>query len=144
MRGAGPRRLLRALVAEWQAALRLARRRRHRRERRSSLRRGGAAMIAEGDLLTIPQVQRLLPLARSTIYALIDTGRLPAYRVQAAGGGRGRVLVAKADLEAFVAGTRQAATRAPTVPDADALLAKVRARAGKATPQDHAGQRFTT
>ena len=62
--------------------------------------------LAEGDLLTIPQVQRLLPLGRSTIYGLVARGALPSYRVGATGGGRGRVLVARADLEAFIEKSR--------------------------------------
>ena len=78
--------------------------------------------LAEGDLLSVPQVQRLLPLARSTIYALVESGALPCYRIGAAGGGRARVLVHKADLMTFIERARQAATRAPVRVDVDQIL----------------------
>ncbi len=82
--------------------------------------------LREGDFLTVAQVLRIVPLSKSTIYALIDSGQLPSHRVSAAGSRRGRVLIAKADLEAFIEGSRQAATRAPVRVDVDGLLRKVR------------------
>jgi excisionase family DNA binding protein len=82
--------------------------------------------LEEGDLLTIEQVRRLLPLGRSTIYALVKTGQLPCYRVRAAGSRRGRLLIARRDLEAYLDRARQAAPRAPTRVDVDGLLRKVR------------------
>ncbi len=85
----------------------------------------------EGDLLTAAQVLRLPPVGRSTVYQLVDEGRLPACRVRTAGSRRGRVLIARADLEAFLAGARQAAPRAATTRvDVDGLLDKVRERCG--------------
>ena len=83
-------------------------------------------MLAEGDLLTIAQVQKLVPLARSTIYALVASGELPSFRVRAAGGGRGRVLVSRRDLEAFIERARDTRPVPPVRVDADALLKKVR------------------
>ncbi len=83
-------------------------------------------MIREGDLLTVAQVLRIVPLGKTTVHALIDSGQLPSYRVSAAGSRRGRVLIARADLEAFLAGARQAATRAPVRVDVDKLLERVR------------------
>ncbi len=85
--------------------------------------------LAEGDLLTIPAALRLLPVSRSMLYALIAEGQIPAVRVRSAGSRRPRLLVHRDDLAAYVARARQAATRAPTRPDADALLAKVRRKA---------------
>ena len=82
--------------------------------------------LRTGDLLTVAEVLRIVPIGRSTVYALIDSGQLPSYRVSVAGSRRGRVLIAKADLEAFLAGARQAATRAPTHVDVDQLLKQVR------------------
>jgi len=84
--------------------------------------------LREGDLLTIPQALALVPMGRSTLYALLRVGTLPHYRVRAPTAPRGRILIARADLEAFVAGARQAAPRAPVRPDADAVLARVRRR----------------
>ena len=85
-------------------------------------------MLADGDLLTVQQVQKILPVGRSTLYALIESGQLPHHRVSAAGARRGRVLVARRDLEAFIAKARQAATRAPVRVDVDAIRDRVRRR----------------
>jgi excisionase family DNA binding protein len=84
--------------------------------------------LAPGDLLTVHEALRLLPVGRATLYRLIEEGQIPCYRVQALGSRRGRVLVHRADLEAFVARARHGATRAPVPPDVDALLDRVRAR----------------
>ncbi len=82
--------------------------------------------LSEGDFLTVAEVLRIVPLSKTSVYALVDSGQLPSYRVSVAGSRRGRVLVAKADLEAFIEGARQAATRAPVRVDVDGLLRKVR------------------
>ncbi len=82
--------------------------------------------LREGDFLTVPQVLKIVPLSKTTIYALLHSGQLPCYRVSVAGSRRGRVLIAKADLEAFLAGARQAATQAPVRVDVDGLLQRVR------------------
>ncbi len=82
--------------------------------------------LAPGDLLSIPQVQKIVPLGRTTLYELVESGRLPAYRVTTASGGRGRVLVHRRDLEAFVPESRLTATRAPVRVDVDGLRRKVR------------------
>ncbi len=79
-----------------------------------------------GDFLTVAQILRIVPLGKTTVYALIDSGQLPSYRVSVAGSRRGRVLIAKADLEAFLVGARQAATPAPVRVDVDGLLRRVR------------------
>jgi len=84
--------------------------------------------LREGDLLTVPQALRLVPVGKATLYRLIEEGQIPCCRVRAFGSRRGRVLVLRADLEAFVQRTRQAAPRAPVAPDVDALLSRVRAR----------------
>ena len=89
--------------------------------------------LAPGDLLTVPQALKILPVGRSTLYQLIDEGRLPAFRVTTARGGRGRVLVHRRDLEAFLEGARYTAPGAPTrrvSVNADDLLAKIRRRTG--------------
>lgn len=86
--------------------------------------------LREGDLLTVPQALAVMPVGRSTLYTLLDSGQLPHYRVKAPGSRRGRVLIAKADLGAFLAGSRHEARRAPVGVDADAVLARVRGRNG--------------
>ena len=85
-----------------------------------------AGTLAPGDLLTVRQALAIVPLGRSTIYALIDSGQLPHYRVSAAGSRRGRILVARSDLQAFIDRARQTRPRAPTAVDVDGLLRKVR------------------
>ena len=82
--------------------------------------------LEPGDLLTIVQVLRLVPVARSTIYQLIASGDLPCHRVSTAESRRGRILIARRDLEAFVATTRQTATRTRPRVNVDDLLQKVR------------------
>ncbi len=83
--------------------------------------------LVPGDLLSIEQVRCLLPLGRSSIYALIENGELPYHRFRAAGGGRGRIFVHRADLEAYVVRARQTAPRPATRRvDVDGLLKKVR------------------
>ena len=55
-----------------------------------------------GDLLTIRQALVILPVGRSTIYSLVEEGQIPSIRVGCAGSRRGRILVARADLEKFI------------------------------------------
>ena len=62
--------------------------------------------LTPGDLLTVSQVLKILPLGRSTIYGLVARGALPSYRPGAAGGGRGRILIHRTDLEAFIERSR--------------------------------------
>ena len=83
-------------------------------------------MLAGGDLVNVRQALELLPVGRSTLYALIDSGQIPHLRVSSARSRRGRILIARRDLEAFLEGARQAATRAPGRVDVDGLLRKVR------------------
>ncbi len=83
-------------------------------------------MVARGDYLTIQQVLDVLPVGKSTLYALVDSGQLPHHRVAAVGSRRGRILVSRADLAEYLESTRQAATRAPVRVDVDDLLEKVR------------------
>jgi len=91
--------------------------------------------LRESDLMTVPQALRLLPIGRSTMYALIDSGDLPSCRVGALGSRRGRVLIHRADLEAFVERARGVAPRAAKTPDVDALLRRVRSRGGARAPR---------
>jgi len=86
--------------------------------------RGGS--FKPGDLLTVPQALAILPIGKSTLYALIEAGDLPSYRVRAPGARRGRILVARGELEAFLAKSRQGAPRAPVRVDVDQILARVR------------------
>lgn len=84
--------------------------------------------------MTVPQALKLLPVGRATFYRLIEEGQIPCCRVRALGSRRGRVLIHRGDLEAFVERTRQAAPRAPVAPDVDALLRRVRSRRPRIGP----------
>ena len=91
---------------------------------------GALRALAPGDLLTVRQALAILPLGRSTLYELLAAGRLPAYRVQAAPGGRGRFLIHREDLEVFAESCRTGGHTAPTPPrlDVDDLLSRVRGK----------------
>jgi len=84
------------------------------------------AQSREGDLLTVAQALQIVPIGRTTLYALVESGQLPHYRLQPHGSRRGRILLARQDLEAFLDTTRHDATPAPTSLDIDAIHAKVR------------------
>lgn len=88
----------------------------------------GPRALAPGDLLTAAQVLRLLPVGKSTLYALAASGELPSLRFRAAGSRRGRLIFHRGDVEAYVERARRVAPRAAMAPDVDALLSRVRAR----------------
>ena len=96
-----------------------------------------ARSIDEGDLLTVAQALQIMPIGKTTLYALIETGQLPHYRLQPHGSRRGRILLARRDIEAFLDTTRHGATQAPTSLDIDAIHARVRRQmpGSNGTPQ---------
>ena len=51
-----------------------------------------------GDLLTVAQVGKILPIPRASLYRLIDSGRLPAVREPSVG----RLLVFRDDLDDYI------------------------------------------
>ena len=57
-------------------------------------------------LLKVPQVAELLACSIATVYALIESGALPAVKI---GVGTGGVRVSREDLETFVESRRTAA-----------------------------------
>ena len=87
--------------------------------------------LAEGDLLTVAQALRILPVSRSAFYRLLDNGEIPCVRFGGVGGPRARVLVLRADLEAYVERRRVAATgRRVARVSADELLTRIRRNDG--------------
>jgi len=84
--------------------------------------------LQAGDMLTIAQVQQLLPLGRTSIYALCESGELVHYRVGAAGRRRGRILIHRADLSKYLEQTRQARPVTSQPVDVDQILADLRSR----------------
>ncbi len=87
--------------------------------------------IAEDDLLTVQQALCILPVGRSTLYQLVEEGQIPHVRVRTAGSHRGRILVERAGLEAYVERLRggRPAGRIHPRADVDGLLRRVRKRA---------------
>ena len=83
-------------------------------------------MVAAGDFLTVKQVLEVLPVGRSTIYSLVQSGRLRSCRVGATGRRMGRILVARADLDIFIEKSRQVRSVPPTRLDLDEIHARVR------------------
>ena len=59
--------------------------------------------LAPGDLLTVPQLRRLLPLSKSAIYRLLEGGAIRGCRVSSTGARRGSWLVERRSVEEFVA-----------------------------------------
>ena len=86
----------------------------------------GEAVLAAGDLLTIRQALEILPVGRSTLYALCDSGELPCFRVGATPRRRGRLLIHRDDLTTFLENSRQARALAPQRVDVDAILKRLR------------------
>ena len=82
--------------------------------------------VAPSTFLTVREAITVLPIGRSTLYALIESGQLPHYRVSAAGGGRGRILVALSDLHAFIERARDTRPVTPVRVDVDDVLRRVR------------------
>ncbi len=87
--------------------------------------------LSEGDLLTIVQALRILPISRSAFYRLLDAGELPCVRLGGVGGPKARVLVLRADIEAFIERHRVAATgRRVARVSPDELLDRIRRNGG--------------
>ncbi len=70
--------------------------------------------LAEGDLLTVPQALRLVPIGRSRMYRLVKDGLIPSIPVPTARrGGRGSYLIRRANLERFINELEQDAQEEP-------------------------------
>jgi excisionase family DNA binding protein len=65
------------------------------------------------SLLTVREIQNRLRVSRACVYALIESGRLPAIRI---GVGRGTIRVDEADLDAFVTARRGDSIRPGRLP----------------------------
>ena len=87
-----------------------------------------SSSLERGDLLTVTQALQLVPIGRTTLYALCESGALPHFRIQAPGSRRGRILLARRDIEAFLETARHGVTPAPTGLDIAGIHAKVRRR----------------
>jgi len=83
--------------------------------------------FSAGDLLTVAEALRILPVGRSTIYRMIEAGRLSALRVPSTGSRRGRVLVLRSSLDELIASglRRQVAASSAGETTSDTIAARV-------------------
>lgn len=89
-----------------------------------------APPVQPGDLLTVAETLRLLPVGRTMLYALLTEGTVPSIRVATLGSRRGRVLVLRRGIDAFVASLQAPPVARPVARwgariDVDALRARV-------------------
>jgi len=70
--------------------------------------------IEEGDLLTIAQARRILPLSKASLHRLADAGELLAIRARVSGRARGRRLFLRSSIDDYV--RRQIEEAAPPPP----------------------------
>jgi excisionase family DNA binding protein len=61
------------------------------------------------DLMTVPEVARLLRLSDAAVYALCRSGQLPHHRL---GQGKSAIRINKADVVAYLQGSKRGATPA--------------------------------
>ncbi len=59
-----------------------------------------------GDLVTIREALTLVPVRRSLLYELVAASKIPSVRVGGAGSRRGRILIRRTDLDAFISKSR--------------------------------------
>jgi hypothetical protein len=79
------------------------------------------------DLLSIDEVRRALRIGKSLAYRLCTDGTIPSARIASVGSRRGRLVVRRRDLEAYV--DRLFGNRpTPAKLDVGAVLARVRRR----------------
>ena len=56
------------------------------------------------NLLSTHDVAKLLKVSRSLVYELVETGKLPSYRI---GSGRGAIRISEKDVAAFLRSSRK-------------------------------------
>ena len=84
--------------------------------------------LERGDLLTIAQALQIVPVGRTTLYALCESGELPHYRVGGTHLRRRRILIHRDDLRAYLEKSRQARPETPKPVDVDQILVDLRSR----------------
>jgi excisionase family DNA binding protein len=88
-------------------------------------------MVDGVELLSVAAALRLLPIGRSTLYALIQDGQIPALRIGAAGSRHKRILIDRRDLLSFIESARHARPQTPGRVDVDGILNNLRGGARK-------------
>ncbi len=69
---------------------------------------GRVNSLSPGSLVTIREALEIIPVSRSLLYELVAKGEIPSIRV---GSRRGRILIHRADLEAFIDRSRAGGAR---------------------------------
>lgn len=84
--------------------------------------------FAPGDIISLSEALRLLPISKGLMLRLLADGSIPHIRVRAIGSRRGRVLIERAGLEGYVATLLQPGAPREVKVDVDKIRAEVRAR----------------
>ncbi len=58
--------------------------------------------LEPGDLITVAQALKLVPISKSLMYALLEAGEIEHVPVSSVGSRKGRKLIHRASLEAYV------------------------------------------
>jgi len=87
-------------------------------------------VLRPGDWLSVREALALLPVGKSMLYRLVGEGRIPAIRVASVGSRRGKWLVERAGLEAYVARLRAATTSREVKVDVDQVRDRLRRHRG--------------
>jgi excisionase family DNA binding protein len=85
---------------------------------------------AADDLLVVAEVARALRISRSLAYRLCTDGTIPSARIASVGGGRGRLVVRRADVDRYVERIFAERPASPPKINVDAVVRRVRRRHG--------------
>ncbi len=58
--------------------------------------------LEAGDLVTVAQALELVPISKSLMYALLEAGEIEHVAISSVGSSKGRKLILRASLEAYV------------------------------------------
>ena len=78
------------------------------------------------ELVTVGEVARALRVGRSLAHRLCSDGSIPSARIASVGSRRGRVVVKREDLDAYIDGLFSRSKAKPTRLDVDQILGRVR------------------
>ena len=91
-------------------------------------------VLEEGDLLTVAQALKILPVGKTTIHDLVNEGALPCIRVGTVGSRRKRILLLRSGLDEYVRRLRMVEwekdARPTATVDPDAVRGRVLAGRG--------------
>ncbi len=93
--------------------------------RRDGSQTGGRVPLTP-ELVTVGEVARALRVGRSLAHRLCTDGSIPSARVLSVGSRRGRVVVKREDLDAYIDALFSRSNAKPANLDVDQILARVR------------------